>query len=91
MLQDLLTQPPGEQNFWNVNLPHPVDDHADCEVVYCQPDPSPQTARYAKNAEGQFFDEAVYHDRPRRPGLDIDVCFGGRVTISKVGLYPEPR
>ncbi|MEE3325894.1 MAG: 5'/3'-nucleotidase SurE [Myxococcota bacterium] len=91
VLQDLLTQPPGEQNFWNVNLPHPVDDHADCEVVYCQPDPSPQTARYAKNAEGQFFDEAVYHDRPRRPGLDIDVCFGGRVTISKVGLYPEPR
>jgi 5'-nucleotidase len=27
-----------------------------------------------------------YHGRARRPGSDIDVCFSGRIAVSRVGL-----
>ena len=90
VLEELLANPPRKRNFWNVNLPHPVDDDLDCPVVHCDPDPSPQPARYARNSDGQFFDEANYHDRPRLPDFDIDVCFRGQIAISEVGLHPDP-
>jgi 5'-nucleotidase len=88
ILRNLLARPPRKRSFWNVNLPHPIDDNPDCNVVHCQPDPSPHTARYVRNQDGNLEDEANYHDRPRLPDLDIDTCFRGQITVSEVGLYP---
>ncbi len=85
---------PGE--FWNVNLPHvdpspwqssPGDptagEPAMPPVVECPVDPSPMSLGYRLTDEGWKY-EASYHDRPRRPGHDIDRCFSGAITLSRI-------
>ena len=44
---------------------------------------SPFGIAYRPTAEG-FAYESSYHDRPRVAGGDVDVCFGGRIAVSRV-------
>ena len=74
---------PGE--FWNVNFPH-VDTTpgtAMPPLVECPVDPSPMELGYRLTDDGWKY-EASYHDRPRRPGHDVDRCFGGEITLSRI-------
>ena len=52
------------------------------------PTPAPISPATQKNQDGNFEDESNYHDRPRLPDLDVDICFRGQITVSEVGLYP---
>lgn len=88
VLKALLDRPLRTPAFWNINLPHPTDDDAECKVVHCLPDPSPQPARFVKDRKGLFTDESDYHARPRLPQYDIDVCFRGEISVSEVALFP---
>jgi len=88
VLAPLLERPPAPGALWNVNLPHPVEATSACEVVECPVDPSPADVRFERVGDTLHW-RGNYHDRPRRPGHDIDVCFGGRVAISHVLLAPE--
>ncbi|MFM7184943.1 MAG: 5'/3'-nucleotidase SurE [Planctomycetota bacterium] len=72
---------PGE--FWNVNLPDLPADAADPPAVDCAVDGSPFGLGYRLTAEGWAY-ESSYHERPRVPGGDIDVCFGGGIAVSRV-------
>jgi len=77
---------PGE--FWNVNLPHvdpPPGDPAMPPLVDCPVDPSPMHLGYRLTDEGWKY-EASYHDRPRRPGHDVDRCFSGAITLSRISV-----
>jgi 5'-nucleotidase len=82
---------PGE--FWNVNLPHvdsspddpPPGDPAMPPLAECPVDPSPMSLGYRLTDEGWKY-EASYHDRPRRPGHDIDRCFSGAITLSRIPI-----
>lgn len=69
--------------FWNVNLPDLPAAAADPEVVECAVDGSPFGLRYRLTDEGWAY-ESSYHERPRVAGDDVDVCFGGRITVSRV-------
>lgn len=73
---------PGE--FWNVNLPDPGAGGALPAIVECPADVSPLEIGYATTAEGQFEYRGNYHARPRVPGSDIDVCFGGAIAVSRL-------
>jgi 5'-nucleotidase len=77
---------PGE--FWSANLPHPPDDAVDVEIVDCVLDPSPPVVRYERGPAGLEW-RADYHMRPRHSGLDIDVCFGGRIALTRMRLAGE--
>ena len=70
--------------FWNVNLPHPPTDGA-IDLAFCALDTGPLGVAYRKE-EGAFVYDAVYHQRPRQPGRDVDVCLGGRVAVTKLVL-----
>ena len=35
---------------------------------------------------GQYRYQGVYQDRRRDPGTDVDVCFSGRIAVTKVSL-----
>lgn len=72
---------PGE--FWNVNLPDLPAGDAPPAVVECPVDGSPFGIAYRPTAEG-FAYESSYHERPRVAGGDVDVCFGGRIAVSRV-------
>ena len=73
---------PGE--FWNVNLPHPTQDEAEPELVLCPLDLSPLPVSF-KREGNSFRYNGQYPLRERLPGTDVDLCFGGRITVSRLG------
>lgn len=83
VLDHLLGQPPAASAYWNVNLPHPADEAVAPGWAICPVDPSPLPVEFEANARG-FLNRADYHGRARRTGGDVDVCLGGRISVSEV-------
>ncbi len=73
--------PPGE--FWNVNLPDVPSAVDEPAIVECAVDASPFALGYRLTPEGWRY-ASSYHERPRVPGGDIDVCFGGAIAVSRL-------
>jgi len=84
VLERLLSRDLAEGEYWNVNLPHPSDD-ADVGVAFCALDTRPLGVAYRKE-DGAFVYDAVYHQRPRQPGRDVDVCMSGRTAVTRLVL-----
>ncbi len=84
LLKQLLSGELAQGEFWNVNLPHPATD-ADVSVAACALDTRPLGVAYRKEA-GAFVYKGDYHNRPRQPGRDVDVCLGGRIAVTKLVL-----
>src|SRR5438445_814130 len=79
-------QHPGPGIFWNVNLPHLEPGAGPPEVVYCEVDPAPLPLSF--RLEGELFHyDGDYHQRRRAPGSDVDVCFSGKIAVSRVVLF----
>lgn len=72
--------------LWNVNLPA-IDPRAEYPTVsWCEVDPHP-IPRIAKQ-EGELVSfDLDFHARPRQTGSDVDRCFAGQLTISKVSPF----
>jgi 5'-nucleotidase len=70
--------------FFNVNLPHLVTPQADQppEIVSCPIDPSPLPLEFVNDADGWQY-RGCYQDRPRQPGNDVAICFGGQIALSR--------
>jgi len=75
---------PGE--FWTVNLPHCSDGEPEPEVVFCPQEKHPLLVVYEQVGDGEIQYAGDYHDRPRKPGSDVDVCFGGNIAVSRAGV-----
>ena len=84
VLRRILAGELAKGEYWNVNLPHPPTDGA-VDLAFCALDTEPLGVAYRKE-EGAFVYEAVYQERPRQPGRDVDVCLGGRVAVTKLVL-----
>ncbi len=68
--------------FWNVNLPA-IPTQVDTAVRFCRVDQLPLPAEYrAEGAEYRY--SASYHRRPRTAGCDVDVCFGGAISVTRL-------
>lgn len=78
-----------QDRCWNVNLPA-IEADANAEICFCEVDPNPMSIRYEESPEGLRF-ASVYHDRPREPDHDIDVCFGGRTSISRLPITTSSK
>jgi len=85
VLTELLAKTWDAGTFWNVNFPHLMPNDADPEIVYCRLDPHPLPLNY-RHEEGMHFYESDYHNRRRAGGTDVDVCFSGRIAVTKVRL-----
>ena len=85
LLERLLREPLESGCFLNVNLPHP--DHAETriETKAAPVDTSPFRITFTPTADG-YLHTGIYQERHRRPGSDVDLCFGGHITLSKVGV-----
>ena len=81
VVQELLTRTWTLGTFWNVNLPHLAPDAPDPAVVHCPLDPSPLPLSY-RDENGLLHYNGNYHERPRRLGSDVDVCFRGQIAVS---------
>ena len=86
LLEELLARPWTPGLFWNVNLPHLEPEAAPPEVVYCPLESGPLPLSFRR--EGDLFHyNGDYHQRPRRGGSDVDICFGGRIAVTELRLY----
>ena len=85
VISELLSKPAPVGAFWNINLPNPDNTEINLELVYCKVDPSPHGNTY--DLEGDSFNyRDDYHNRARQPGRDIEICMGGRISISEIPL-----
>jgi 5'-nucleotidase len=88
VLRDILRQPWTPGTFWNVNLPHLRPDEPDPEAVLCPVDPGPLPLSFRREGEALHYN-GDYHLRQRVRGSDVDVCFSGRIAVSRVSLFGE--
>ena len=71
--------------LWNLNLPA-IDPTTELPPrVRCDVDWEPMT-RAAYHRESEIYFESDFHGRPRKPGLDVEQCFGGAITLSEIQL-----
>jgi 5'-nucleotidase len=85
VLSELLSRPVEPGVFWSVNLPHLMPRDPDPEMVECPLDPHPLPLSY-RHEEGTHYYDGDYHGRKRMSGGDVDVCFGGRIAVTKMRL-----
>ena len=94
ILQDLTSHKLEDGEFWNVNLPHlppgEMDAPARVETRPCRlplnvayedvmADDTPHGHRMLKYT-------ARYADRPVEAGSDVEACFGGRISVSRLRI-----
>ena len=89
ILRELLQQPLGDGEFWNVNLPHPGSEiSALPERLLVPPAREPLPVGYESetDAAGRTLlrYNVHYADRPAPPQTDVGVCFGGCVAVSRL-------
>ncbi len=70
--------------YWNVNLPHLAGEEM-AGVVECEPDNLPLDVRYRREGDALHY-AGSYPNRPRTAGRDVDLCFGGAITVSRLSL-----
>jgi 5'-nucleotidase len=85
VLREVLGRETAAGEYWSANLPDPLPDRPADEIVDCPLDASPGAVGYDRIGPG-FHWRADYHDRPRRPDHDVDVCFGGRIALTRLRL-----
>jgi 5'-nucleotidase len=86
VLRQVLGQPWTPGTFWNVNLPHLEPGSAEPEIAFCPLEPGPLPLSF-REQDGQFHYDGNYHQRSRTPGSDVDVCFGGRIAVTRLTLF----
>lgn len=84
-LQELLARPHEPGAFWNVNLPEVDVADEPVALVDCPLDPNPLPVAF-HHEEGRLHYRGKYQDRARTPGGDVDVCFSGRIAITRLRL-----
>lgn len=82
LIPQLLKRSLAPSQFWNINFPaelSPQTSWLDCPL-----DPLPLRVKFRQENDGQYRYESDYHQRPRVPGGDVEVCFDGRIAVSRV-------
>lgn len=77
------TLAPGE--FWNVNLPSPLDPDQDVPWQWCPRDRHAHSYRFVEK-EGHYHYKGTIHDRPHSRGSDVAVCFSGKIAITRMEI-----
>ncbi|MCG8650269.1 MAG: 5'/3'-nucleotidase SurE, partial [Pirellulales bacterium] len=68
--------------LWNVNLPA-VEPDSNPPRLQCSVDSTPHL-RVINQVDRKIGFDVDFHARPREVGRDVDRCFSGAITISKI-------
>ena len=74
---------PGE--FWNVNFPSLPTGPAEPPWIFCEVDTNPLQLLYDIDGDRYLY-AGIYGQRARNAGTDVDVCFQGCISISRLRL-----
>ena len=72
------------KTYWNVNLPH-LENGSLAPVIHCEPDNEPMDVRFEREGAALRY-AGTYRARPFTPGRDVDHCFQGSITVSRLHL-----
>ena len=86
VMGELLSRDLEVGSFWNVNLPHLEEGAEVPRLIDCEQERLPLEVRYSKDEAGKLRYEGDYHGRPRGPGSDVDICFGGNIAVSLASI-----
>lgn len=73
-------------SFYNVNLPHLDPNTPDPEIVFCPRDLHPLPLSFRHECDSMLHYDGDYHTRARSVGSDVEVCFGGRIAVTRIQL-----
>lgn len=85
VLQNLVQRPWQPGTYWNVNLPHLEPGAANPEIVECPLDTAPLPVQFRREGDLWHY-EGIYHQRKRQPGADVEVCFNGKIAVTRLSL-----
>lgn len=85
VLRDLTSQPCPPGTYWNINLPHLEPGAAEPEVVYCPLDSQPLPLSFRAEGDWLHYD-GNYHGRLRDPGADVEICFNGKIAVTRLSI-----
>ncbi len=90
VFERLVNEPLALGSFWNVNFPDwgpsdepPRIDASEVALEFAELDLHPLPVAYERRDDGYYF-RSNYHNRPRRAGSDVDVCFSGRIAVTEI-------
>jgi 5'-nucleotidase len=83
VFEELLRRAVEPGTFWNVNLPHLAPDEPEPALIVCPLEGGPLPLGYREEAECLHY-SGNYHERRRRPGSDVDVCFAGNIAVTQL-------
>lgn len=86
VIAGLLGVPLEDGHFWNINLPHPAPGEREPGVIHCGQERHSLHVHYVEKTPGELSYAGDYHERPRVPGSDVDVCFGGDIAVTLASL-----
>lgn len=91
VLRELLGKKLADGEYWSVNFPHlppgpqPMPDRVSAPAAR-----DPLNVHFAQTtgASGTtlFQYDATYSERPRPPGSDVDICFGGQISVTRLAI-----
>jgi len=84
VIEQLIAEGCPPKGYWNVNLPH-VEAGESAGLVRCDPDNEPLDIRFRRDGD-RFHYDGSYASRRRTPGRDVEQCFGGSITVSRLSL-----
>lgn len=85
LLPELLDRPVVRGEFWNVNLPSLPPGPAHPPLVDCEVDTNPLQLSYEVE-KGRYLYAGNYGMRVRQEGSDVDECFQGSISVSRISL-----
>ena len=85
LIPRIMSEPIEIGMFWNINLPSPIHSAAPVTHRYCPLDKHPHHYHYTVD-NGIYHYQGIIHDRPRSDGSDVDVCFGGMVSVTRMEI-----
>lgn len=86
-LESLMDVALGDGELWNINLPHLPAGAPEPDLRLCEMERHPLEVSYeSESAQGPFHYSGRYHQRGHNGASDVAVCFGGDISISRVGL-----
>jgi 5'-nucleotidase len=88
VLLELLADPWSPGNFWNVNLPSLAPSEPEPRIVRCTLEAGPLPLSFRELDEGLHYD-GNYHQRQRGADTDVDVCFAGNISVTRLGVSGE--
>ncbi|WP_417848553.1 5'/3'-nucleotidase SurE [Thalassoglobus sp.] len=71
--------------FWNVNFPALHENEPDPEIEFCPHDTSQVDLQFEWNDEGAIY-RGQFRNRGQRPKCDVEVCFSGKISVTKLAL-----